>query len=102
MTDIIRQELKMKTPSLGSSLAISAAALFLAACNKGAAEEGAKSAESASAGEVVKCLGVNECKGQAACGVPDGHSCAGQNECRGKGWIQATEADCSSKGGRVL
>jgi len=92
----------MKTPSLGSSLAISAAALFLAACNKGAAEEGAKSAESANAAEVVKCLGVNECKGQAACGVPGGHACAGQNECKGKGWIQLTEADCTSKGGRVL
>ena len=92
----------MKTSSLGSSLAISAATLFLAACNKGAAEEGPKSAESANAAEVVKCLGVNECKGQGACGVPNGHACAGQNECKGKGWIQASEADCTSKGGQVL
>lgn len=92
----------MKTPSLGSSLAISAAALFLAACNKGGAEEGAKSAEAAGAAEVVKCLGVNECKGQGACGVPGGHSCAGQNECKGKGWIQASEVDCTAQGGRVL
>jgi hypothetical protein len=92
----------MKRPSLPSSLAISAAALFLAGCNKGAAAEGAKSADSASGTEVVKCLGVNECKGQGACGVPGGHVCAGQNECKGKGWIQASEADCTSKGGRVL
>lgn len=92
----------MKTLSLGSSLAISAATLFLAACSKGVPEEGAKSPEAAGTAEVVKCLGVNECKGQGACGVPGGHSCAGQNECKGKGWIQASEADCASKGGQVL
>lgn len=89
-------------PSLKTSLAVSAAALFLAACSKSGDGEGAKSAESASVDAKVKCMGVNECKGQGACGVPGGHSCAGQNECKGKGWIQASEADCAAQGGQVL
>lgn len=89
-------------PSLKTSLAVSAAALFLAACSKTGDGEGAKSAEAVSAGADIKCMGVNECKGQGACGVPGGHSCAGQNECKGKGWVEASEVECTSKGGKVM
>lgn len=82
------------------AFALSAAALFMAACNKGGDAPAATDAPGATAATKVKCLGVNECKGQAACDMPT-HSCAGQNECRGKGWILVSEAECSEKGGTV-
>lgn len=50
----------------------------------------------------VKCLGVNECKGKSACGVPGKHGCHGENECKGKGWISLSKAECEKKGGTVL
>lgn len=83
-----------------TTLALSAAALFLTACSKSSDGAGAQSAASATAD--IKCMGINECKGQGACGVPGGHSCAGQNECKGKGWVQTTAEDCQAKGGTVL
>ncbi len=87
--------------SLKASLAMSAAALFIAGCSKGGESAGAATADAADAAD-VKCMGVNECKGQGACGVPGGHSCAGQNECKGKGWIKVSQADCDAQGGTVL
>lgn len=83
--------------TIKASLALSAAALFVAGCSKGGESAPASGAETASGD--VKCMGVNECKGTGACGVPGGHSCAGQNECKGKGWIKLGAADCDSKGG---
>lgn len=92
--------------TLKASLAVTAAALFIAGCSKaGAAPEAVTAAEEAGTeamGEEVKCMGVNECKGTGACGVPGGHSCAGQNECKGKGWIKTTAEDCVAKAGSVL
>ena len=85
--------------NLATSFALSAAALFLASCDKTAPDTTAPGAD---ASAKVKCMGINECKGQAACDVPNGHSCAGQNECKGKGWILAPRADCDAKGGTVL
>jgi hypothetical protein len=93
-----------------ASLALTAAALFIAACGKGGESADAATAanppetggEAAAAGD-VKCLGINECKGQAQCGgAPGGHSCAGQNECKGKGWLKVSAAECQEKGGTVL
>ncbi len=53
-------------------------------------------------GDQVKCMGINACKGQAACSSPSSHSCAGQNECKGKGWVlSASSTDCTAKGGTV-
>lgn len=91
--------------SIKASLAFSAAALFVAGCSKGGESAPAASAEpsgnAATAAADVKCMGVNECKGQGVCGVPGGHSCAGQNECKGKGWLKLSAADCDSQGGTV-
>ena len=87
--------------TIKASLAVSAAALFIAGCSKGGESAPPASAATASA-EEVKCTGINECKGQGACGVPGGHSCAGQNECKGKGWIKVGQADCEAQGGTVL
>lgn len=79
----------------GVLIATAVAGLF--AANGAAASEdgGGTDAE-------VKCLGVNECKGNSQCGVPGGHSCHGENSCKGKGWIKMSEKDCKDKGGKVL
>ena len=64
----------------------------------------ALAAEPAGSGEAakVKCMGGNACKGKSACGTAES-SCAGQNSCKGKGWVMTTsEADCKSKGGKVV
>lgn len=105
--------------SLATSLALSAAALFLSACGKeqpptttpGAAES-AGSADGSAAGAdgdgsdvaavEVKCLGINECSGESACDVAGSHDCGGQNSCKGKGWIVVPQSECDAKGGEIL
>ncbi|HWO09844.1 MAG TPA: hypothetical protein VNN80_10205 [Polyangiaceae bacterium] len=99
----------------GARLALSVAALFAAACDKGDATS--STAQPSPAGAAtdksmpappdpksgnVQCLGINECKGKSACHVIGSHTCAGQNACKGKGWISVPAADCTSKGGKVL
>jgi hypothetical protein len=85
------------TKQLATSLALAAASLFVSGCNKG---ESATAAPEPAADPTakVKCMGVNECRGQGACNTAT-HDCAGQNECAGKGWIQITRAECTEKGG---
>ncbi len=97
---------------LASSVALAAATLFLAACNKGG--EPTKAPEGASPGDAAKppadlasdakvnCFGINECSGQSACDVAGSHECAGQNSCRGKGWISIPKSECDSKGGKIV
>jgi hypothetical protein len=69
-------------------VAMTAATLFLSVPFSASASE-------AAAGH---CAGVNECKGQSAC-KSGSHECKGQNECKGQGIVEATEADCTAKGG---
>lgn len=72
-------------------LVASAAALFAAAL-----------APVASAGDGVKCGGINSCKGTSACKTATS-SCKGQNSCKGLGWSEvATRSECISRGGKVL
>ena len=96
-----------------STLALSAAALFLGGCKPDPVEtakptDSTEVAPAAAAGdEMVKCFGINECKGESACNVnkPElgiEHSCAGENDCKGKGWIKVARSECDSKGGEVL
>ena len=91
-----------------SVFALSAAALFLGACNKaGAGTETPAAGSDASADEQVKCFGVNDCSGQSVCAVnkPElgiEHSCAGENDCKGKGWIKVARSECDAKNGEVL
>jgi hypothetical protein len=61
----------------------------------------AKDAKPKEAAKIVKCGGVNECKGKGACAGAD-NSCKSHNECKGKGWTETTEKDCKDKGGRVM
>lgn len=78
----------------GALIATAVAGLFVA--GGAAAQDGGGTASN------VKCLGINDCKGTSACGVPGGHSCHGANECKGKGWISVSEEECKKKGGTVL
>lgn len=95
---------------LMSAFALSAAALFLGACDKssgGTTDPGDAAGGDANADEVVKCFGINECKGESACNVnkPElgiEHSCAGENDCKGKGWIKVPRSECDAKSGEVL
>lgn len=70
------------------AMGAASAALFLAAPVGAAAEDSAEG----------HCVGVNECKGQGACGGAN-HDCAGKNECKGKGWLSTTEEKCDELGG---
>jgi hypothetical protein len=107
-------------PRRGATLAVAAAALFLAGCGKtqptttppagagAATTPGADAGATATPGDdaaaapEVKCFGINECSGQSACDVPGSHDCGGQNSCRGKGWILVPQGECDAKGGKVV
>ena len=81
-----------KTTTLsGLSLAIAAAALFLAA-PMAQAGTGGKA-------EVGHCMGANACKGQGAC-KSAANACKGQNACKGHGFTEATAKDCKIAGGK--
>ncbi len=59
----------------------------------------------AKAGEdmkVVKCSGINGCKGQSKCSVDGAHTCAGLNSCKNKGWIELSMKECTAKKGKVV
>jgi hypothetical protein len=102
--------------SSGACLAMSVAALFVGACNKGDGGASSSGANAPGAADTTKsmpappdpssgnvqCLGIHECKGKSACHVIGSHACAGQNTCKGKGWISVPAAECQAKGGKVL
>jgi hypothetical protein len=77
----------------GVTMAAAAASLF--------AISAAPIAQAAEA-PMVKCMGINSCKGQTKCATAEG-ACAGQNSCKGHGWLPTTSAKaCTDKGGKVL
>lgn len=83
----------------GTLLASAVAGMFGCASTS---QQAAGSTVAAASSEVVKCEGINECKGHGSCGGGS-HHCAGQNECKGKGWVKtATQEECAAKGGKVI
>jgi len=82
-----------KTKS-GAAIAATVAALFAS---------GAMLAPTAAhAGEGVKCMGINSCKGHSECATA-GSSCKGQNACKGQGWkMKASKEECEAAGGKVM
>ncbi len=100
----------------GAGLAMSVAALFVAACQQRSAQDTPSAGEGTTAGQPAKsmpappdsksgnvqCVGIHECKGKSACHVIGSHACAGLNTCKGKGWIAVPAAECQTKGGKVL
>lgn len=81
-------------------LATGAAALLISACASNSDSGNTNTGSSA----LVKCEGINTCKGTSECKSADGKSaCQGLNDCAGQGFISVpTEAECTSKGGKVL
>lgn len=78
----------------GTMIAAAAASLFLTGAVAAIAGEMA-------GGDMVKCGGVNACKGQGACAGAK-NSCKGKNGCKGQGFEEMSATDCKAKGGKVL
>lgn len=75
----------------GIALATTAAAMFLTVPMVGHAD----------AGPMVKCAGVNSCKGKTFCKNPN-NACKGQNSCKGTGIVPMPEKSCDVVGGKNL
>jgi len=69
-------------------LATAAAALFTA----GVAGEAA-AGHHEKGDDMVKCEGVNACKGKSRCATAE-NDCAGHNSCKGKGWVKMSAEEC--------
>jgi hypothetical protein len=78
----------MSTARTNSSLALAAAAMFALAPASGSA-----------AGEEVKCMGVNACKGHSSCKTASS-ACKGHNSCKGQGFVEVSEETCKQLGGK--
>jgi len=78
------------------ALAASAAALFAGAMATPVF------ADEANDSTMVKCQGINGCKGQSKCQTAS-NACAGQNACKGMGWLLSpSEDECVKQGGKVI
>ena len=82
----------------GAAIAAALGALLVSGSVR-AEEKTAKPAKATS--DVVKCTGINECKGHGSCASAK-NSCAGQNGCKGQGVTDASEKECKDKGGKVM
>lgn len=94
----------MNSQLKGTLMAAAAAGLF--ACSSGGASPkgqpgSAPASKPAGSAEMVKCSGINECKGTGQC-AGQGHDCAGHNECKGQGWVETTAQSCQDQGGTVI
>ncbi len=88
----------LKDTLKGTLIASAVAALF--AANPALAQEKGKADKTAA--KVVKCGGINECKGKGACAGAD-NACKSENSCKGKGYLETkSEKECKDKGGTVL
>jgi hypothetical protein len=92
---IIIEEIVMKLDSKsGATLAAAAATLFLAGAVVSTVSTPANAAQG-------KCMGANACKGQSAC-KSAANSCKGLNACKTTGFSMASEAKCTSMGGKFV
>lgn len=83
--------MKRTSKKLGVALAVAAASLLATGCTS-LCGESAKEA-------MVKCAGVNTCKGTTSCSTPS-DSCKGGH--KKKGWTYMTEGECKARGGHVV
>jgi hypothetical protein len=88
----------LKESLKGAAIAAGLVSMFAANAAKAGDVDGHAKAGSM----VVKCTGVNECKGKGAC-KGGGNDCKGKNACKGKGWVEMkTDKDCTDKKGSVV
>ena len=83
---------------IGKSGAALAAAAFTLAIS-GMAPVSVTTAQAADG--MVKCAGVNACKGTSECATAT-NACKGQNTCKGHGFISLSKAECEAQGGEIL
>ncbi len=57
-------------------------------------------ADQSASSDLVKCVGVNSCKGHSACKSAH-NDCKGKNACKGQGFLEMSEQQCRDKGGTV-
>ncbi|MCM5678940.1 hypothetical protein M8A51_05280 [Schlegelella sp. S2-27] len=82
--------LKMKS---GLAVATAAAAMFSMGLTTTAVQAD---------GGMVKCSGVNSCKGTSECKTAKSE-CKGHNSCKGQGWVSKKSAEeCTKAGGKVV
>ncbi len=86
-----------KSTMKGAVIASAVASLFATTPAQAKAQKGRIKAGDA----VVKCSGVNECKGKGSCSGAD-NTCKAKNECKGKGWIEVGTKACADQGGKVV
>src|SRR5437764_15466781 len=91
---IIEQIVMKLNSKSGATLAAAAATLFLAGAVVSTSSAPANAAQG-------KCMGANACKGQSAC-KGGGNSCKGMNACKTNGFSMASEAKCTSMGGKFV
>ena len=48
-----------------------------------------------------KCMGANSCKGHSSCKTATS-SCKGLNSCKGQGFLEMSQAECTTAGGDFL
>jgi hypothetical protein len=80
--------MKTATRSTGFAMAATAAAML------------ASAPMVTSAGEMVRCMGVNSCSGHSDCKTATS-SCKGLNSCKGQGFLSLTKDACDAEGGTV-
>ena len=79
----------------GVTIATAVASMVLAGSVTAMAQDKAKM-------DMVKCAGLNDCKGKGACKSAM-NDCKGKNACKGKGFMETkTAKECGDKGGKVL
>ena len=76
----------------GLAIASAAAALFASA--------GFTTVAHAADDGMVKCSGINSCKGTSDCKTAH-NSCKGMNECKGHGFKAMSEKQCAAAGGSL-
>ncbi len=76
----------------GIALATAAAGAFAMASMAAHADDKASS--------MVRCEGVNACKGHGSCKTAD-NACKGHNSCKGKSFVEMSKAACEQIDGRV-
>ncbi len=78
---------------IGAAFAIAAASMLASGCTSMCGE---------SSEHMVKCAGVNTCKG-SSCDSAHEMSCKGKKAKHGKkGWSYMSEGDCKAKGGNIV
>lgn len=80
------------TPKSGAAIAAAAAALISTSMVAPVAF--------AESDDVVKCYGVNACKGTSACATGKSE-CKGHNNCKGEGFLEIKKSECLEKKGSL-